>query len=129
MIRIKSTGNFRKTRKMLKKAIKANDIDEALAAYGEIGVELLAAATPVRSGTTASSWGYEIEKNDGSVKLVWTNSDMVGTRYKWNLAILIQYGHGTGTGGYVQGIDYINPALRPLFEEIADSIWKEVISV
>jgi hypothetical protein len=126
MIEIKSTGSFRKTRKLLKK-VTENDINAALAAYGEKGAALLAAATPVRSGTTASSWSYEIEKSNGSVKLVWTNSNIVGGVF--NLAVLIQYGHGTGTGGYVQGIDYINPALRPLFEEIANSIWKEVISV
>ena len=95
--------------------------------YGERGVALLSSATPVRSGLTANSWSYEIENSGGSARIVWTNSNIVGEKY--NLAVLIQYGHGTGTGGYVTGIDYINPTLRPLFEEMANSIWKELTSV
>ena len=126
VITIRSRGDFRKTRKLLKR-MSDNDIAKALARYGEQGIELLAAATPVRSGLTANSWSYQIENGNGSTKLVWTNSNVVGEKY--NLAILLQYGHGTGTGGYVVGINYINPALRPLFEEMAQTIWKEVTSV
>ena len=103
------------------------EIEKSLASYGERGVALLSSATPTRSGLTANSWSYEIENSSGSARIVWTNSNIVGEKY--NLAILIQYGHGTGTGGYVTGIDYINPTLRPLFEEMANSIWKEVTSV
>lgn len=103
------------------------EIEKSLTAYGERGVALLSSATPTRSGLTANSWSYEIENSNGSARIVWTNSNIVGEKY--NLAILIQYGHGTGTGGYVTGIDYINPTLRPLFEEMANSIWKEVTSV
>lgn len=103
------------------------EIEKALAAYGERGVALLSSATPIRSGLTANSWSYEIENSGGSARIVWTNSNIVGEKY--NLAVLIQYGHGTGTGGYVTGIDYINPTLRPLFEEMVNSIWKEVTSV
>lgn len=126
MITIRSKGNFSRSKKLLKK-MSQTEIEKALAAYGERGVALLSSATPIRSGLTANSWSYEIENSNGSARIVWTNSNIVGEKY--NLAVLIQYGHGTGTGGYVMGIDYINPALRPLFEEMANSIWKEVTSV
>nr|DAT69334.1 MAG TPA: type I neck protein [Caudoviricetes sp.] len=126
MISIRSKGSFSRSRRLLKKMSQA-EIEKALAAYGERGVALLSSATPIRSGLTANSWSYEIENSGGSARIVWTNSNIVGEKY--NLAVLIQYGHGTGTGGYVTGIDYINPTLRPLFEEMANSIWKEVTSV
>lgn len=126
MITIRSKGSFSRSKRILKK-MSQTEIEKSLAAYGERGVELLSSATPIRSGLTANSWSYEIENSSGSARIVWTNSNIVGEKY--NLAILIQYGHGTGTGGYVTGIDYINPTLRPLFEEMANSIWKEVTSV
>lgn len=126
MISIRSKGSFSRSKRLLKKMSQA-EIEKALAAYGERGVALLSSATPIRSGLTANSWSYEIENSGGSARIVWTNSNIVGEKY--NLAVLIQYGHGTGTGGYVTGIDYINPTLRPLFEEMANSIWKEVTSV
>ena len=126
MITIRSKGSFSRSKRLLKK-MSQTEIEKSLAAYGERGVELLSSATPIRSGLTANSWSYEIENSSGSARIVWTNSNIVGEKY--NLAILIQYGHGTGTGGYVTGIDYINPTLRPLFEEMANSIWKEVTSV
>lgn len=126
MITMRSKGSFSRSRKFLKKMSQTN-IEKLLAAYGERGVALLSSATPIRSGLTANSWSYEIENSNGSARIVWTNLNIVGEKY--NLAVLIQYGHGTGTGGYVSGIDYINPALRPLFEEMANSIWKEVTSV
>ena len=126
MITIRSKGSFSRSKRILKK-MSQTEIEKSLAAYGERGVMLLSSATPTRSGLTANSWSYEIENSSGSARIVWTNSNIVGEKY--NLAILIQYGHGTGTGGYVTGIDYINPTLRPLFEEMANSIWKEVTSV
>lgn len=126
MISIRSKGSFSRSKRLLKKMSKT-EIEKVLAAYGERGVALLSSATPIRSGLTANSWSYEIENSGGLARIVWTNSNIVGEKY--NLAVLIQYGHGTGTGGYVAGIDYINPTLRPLFEEMANSIWKEVTSV
>lgn len=126
LITLRSKGDFRRSKKFLRK-MSEQDIAKALSQYGERGVALLASATPVRSGLTANSWGYQIEKTAESARIVWANSNVVGNKY--NLAILIQYGHGTGTGGYVSGIDYINPTLRPLFEEMAETIWKEVTSV
>lgn len=93
--------------------------------YGRKGVAALSAATPVDTGKTAASWNYEIHYSKGGVSIVWTNSNVNKGE---NIAILIQYGHGTRNGGFVQGRDYINPALRPIFDEIADSAWKEVTS-
>lgn len=88
-----------------------------------MGVKALSEATPVLSGKTASSWGYQISKGHGSFSIHWTNSNI---NDGVPIAVIIQYGHGTGWGGYVQGIDYINPALRPVFQDIADQVWKEV---
>lgn len=122
MITIEHKGNFEKTYGFLKRMSK-RDIFKNLDAYGQEGVEALAAATPIRSGTTANSWGYEIHSSGSSVSIVWTNSNV---NKGVPIAVIIQYGHGTGTGGYVQGIDYINPALAPVFDDIADRIWKEV---
>lgn len=128
VISISTKGSFSNSKKLLKK-MSQKDIYKALNSYGEKGVMLLSSATPTRSGKTANSWSYEIEDNGSSVKLIWTNSNIVGKDYGVNVAVILQTGHGTGTGGYVRGIDYINPALRPLFQEIADSIWREVVSV
>ena len=92
--------------------------------YGREGVALLSAATPVDTGLTAKSWFYKIEDREhGGVSLSFYNSNI---QKGIPIAIILQYGHGTGGGGYVEGIDYINPALRPLFEKIADEVWKEV---
>ena len=93
--------------------------------FGQAGVEALRAATPVQSGETASLWGYEIQNDGATVKIVWTNENI---NQGVNIAVIIQYGHGTGTGGYVQGRDYINPALRSVFDNIANEVWKEVTS-
>lgn len=122
MLRIKSKGNFKNTERFLN---KAKDFDPMiiLQKYGEIGVEELAKATPVDSGLTAGSWYYEIEKSKDSYILSWCNSNVV---QGLNIALIIQYGHGTQSGTYVQGIDYINSALRDIFDEIAVSVWKEV---
>lgn len=91
--------------------------------YGKRGVEALKAATPIDSGKTAASWSYEIEKTGNGYSIHWNNSN---TNKGAKIAILLQYGHGTGTGGYVQGVDYINPALNSIFTEMANEAWKEV---
>jgi hypothetical protein len=124
---VRHRGNWNKTRHFLTKVsrIKFKDI---LAKYGEQGVRALREATPVDSGLTQSSWGYEILEKSGaaknSVALVWTNANVVNGV---PIAILIQYGHATRGGAFVQGRDYINPALRPIFDRISEEAWQEVI--
>lgn len=122
MLVFKSKGSFEKAKGFFKKASDKR-IYRSLNKYGEEGVAALAAATPVDTGKTASSWSYEIRQTQYSTSIVWKNSNIVDGV---PIAIILQYGHGTATGGYVQGVDYINPALRPIFERIADTIWKEV---
>lgn len=118
----KTKGSFENTNKFFKK-MSQKSIFKSLEQYGEEGVAALAAATPVDTGKTASSWSYEIRQTDSSVSIIWKNSNIVdGTP----IAVILQYGHGTATGGYVQGVDYINPALRPIFDKITKKIWKEV---
>ncbi len=107
-------------RKLAKK-----DWSQVLKKYAEDGVKALAEATPRDSGKTADSWGYEIEENDRGLTIYWTNSNV---NKHVNIAIIIQYGHATGSGGWVEGRDYINPALRPIFDQMADALWKEVSS-
>lgn len=122
MIWVRSKGNFNNTEKLLKKSL-GNEWLSVLEDYGRQGVQELAAATPLDSGQTASSWDYEIVREKGKVSVVWTNSNI---NDGVNIAIILQYGHGTGWGGYVVGRDYINPALRPIFDSMADAAWKEV---
>jgi len=118
----KTKGSFENTNKFFKRMSQKN-IFKSLDKYGAEGVAALAAATPVDTGKTASSWSYEIRQTDSSVSIIWKNSNIVdGTP----IAVILQYGHGTATGGYVQGVDYINPALRPIFDKITKKIWKEV---
>lgn len=124
MIVFRHRGDFNKTEKFLKRA-KKNDFYKNLDRYGRQGVAALASATPIDSGLTASSWDYEIREGRNSVNIYWTNSNV---NDGVPIAVIIQYGHGTGTGGYVQGRDYINPAIRPIFDRIANNVWKEVIS-
>lgn len=124
MIRFTHKGNFDKTEKFLNKA-KKGDFYSNLEKYAQDGVEALSAATPVRTGKTSSSWGYEISTSKDSVSITWTNSN---ENQGVNIAMLIQLGHGTGTGGYVKGIDYINPVMKPIFDEILEKVWKEVTS-
>ena len=121
-IKIKTIGEFKKTRRFLKRSQDVRTMRN-LAEYGQRGADGLAAATPVRSGETASSWGYEASYANGSAKLSWTNSNV---NDGFNVAELIQYGHGTGTGGWVEGQDYINPVVQPIMNEIADKLWNEV---
>lgn len=122
MITFTHKGDFGKTTKFLKRASKA-DILQILHRYGREGVSALAAATPVDSGETANSWSYEVSGSRGSYTITWTNSHI---NQGVPIAVIIQYGHGTGTGGWVQGRDYINPAIRPVFDSIAESAWREV---
>lgn len=122
MITIRSKGNFNNTEKLLKKSL-GNDWISVLEDYGRQGVQELAAATPIDSGETASAWDYEIVREGGRVSVIWNNSNI---NNGVNIAIILQYGHGTGWGGYVVGRDYINPALRPIFDKMADAAWKEV---
>jgi hypothetical protein len=100
-----------------------DDIFKSLQRYGKIGVDALIEYTPRDSGLTAESWGYEIQKVRGSYSLIWTNDNL---NDGVNIALLIQYGHGTEAGAYIQGYNYINPAIRPIFDRIAEEIWKEV---
>lgn len=122
MIRLSSTGSFAKTGSFLKRALQGDHFS-ALDAAGKKGVSALAAATPKASGETANSWSYRITKHRGGATIEWFNTNEIDGN---NVAIMLQYGHGTGTGGYVRGCDYINPAIRPVFDKIADEVWKKV---
>lgn len=122
MITFKHTGDFESTRKFFEKASK-NDYVSRLHTYGEIGVKALASATPIDTGKTASSWDYKIKQTKNSISLIWTNSNIVDGV---PVVILIQYGHGTRSGTYVQGFDFINPIMRPIFDEISEQIRREV---
>lgn len=122
MIKFKHKGNFNKTESFLKHAQRM-EFYRNLEKYAQEGVDALASATPVDSGETAASWNYEIEKSRNGVSIYWTNHNVnAGVP----IAILLQYGHGTGTGGYVQGRDYITPAIQPVFDKIAEKVWEEV---
>lgn len=126
MVVFKHKGNFKNTEVFLKSASKANaKCTKILKKYAEEGVDALKAHTPVDTGLTASSWGYTIEENGGNLSICWTNSNVVDGVC---IALIIQTGHATRGGTYVQGVDYINPALAPIFEKIADNAWKEVSS-
>lgn len=122
MIRFKVNGDFSKTKNSLKKLKNISEL-ETLDKFGQLGVEALRAATPKDTGKTAESWDYEIVKEGDKTSIFWTNSN---TNKNVNIAIILQYGHGTRQGSYVQGIDYINPAMREVFEKIANDAWKEV---
>lgn len=122
--KIVTTGSFDKTDRFLA-FLKGMRLKDLLEQYGQRGVEALAAATPERTGLTAMSWDFEVTGSGNNFKIIWTNSHV---NEGVPIAILIQYGHGTGTGGYVQGRDYINPAIRPVFDAIANDIWKAVTS-
>ena len=122
MINFRQKGDFHKLTNYLEKvkeSIKLGNLDK----YGREGVMALSANTPVDSGLTANSWYYIIENKKGSVSITFCNSNI---SKGVPIAIILQYGHGTGTGGWVQGRDYINPAIRPIFDRIADEAWKEV---
>lgn len=122
MINIEVKGSFRNTFNFFNrtKKFKLKDLEK----YGEMGVEELRKATPMDTGRTAYSWYYTITEENGQISLNFLNSNL-GDGWA-PIAILLQYGHATGTGGWVEGVDYINPALRPIFEEIARKAWLEV---
>jgi len=122
VITFEHKGDFRNTDRFLKRMSKA-DFASVLKSVGQQGVQALAAATPVDSGLAANSWGYQTKRSRGSFEIIWTNSDIENG---FPVAIGLQYGHGTGTGGYVRGRDYINPAMRPIFEQIIADLWTEV---
>ena len=122
MISFRQRGDFSKLSRYLeraKNAVKLGDLDK----YGRAGVAALASATPVDSGETANSWYYEIVRTKDSVAIEFHNSNI---QNGVQIAVILQYGHGTGTGGWVQGRDYINPAIQPIFDNIANDAWREV---
>lgn len=124
-ISFRQKGDFSKLTRYferVKEAIKLGTLDK----YGREGVDALSSATPVDSGLTASSWYYEIERGNNSATIGFYNSNV---NKGVNIAIILQYGHGTRNGGYVQGRDYINPAIQPIFDKIAEEAWKEVTSI
>lgn len=125
MITFRHKGDFSKLNNFLeriKEGPKLGILDE----YGRMGVEALSAATPVDSGMTSSSWQYKIERSGNSVSLTFINTNI---NKGVPIAIILQYGHGTGTGGWVQGRDYINPAIQPIFDKLAEEAWKEVMQL
>lgn len=124
MFSFSSQGSLSNTERYLRKMQKGDPF-EALEQYAREGVAALANATPIDSGLTSSSWDFTIERSGSSFSIVWTNTNTVDGL---PIAIMLQYGHGTGTGGYVQGQDYINPAMKPIFDQIAAKVWKAVTS-
>jgi hypothetical protein len=122
MISASSSGSFKKTESFLH-FLQTDKMFGGLPAGGRRGVDALARATPRDTGLAAHSWGYEIEHKKTNHTIWWINTDLEGGV---NVAVLIQYGHGTGTGGYVPPRDYINPAMRPIFDELSDGVWREV---
>lgn len=122
MISFKQTGEFAKLTYYLeknKKHVRLRSLDK----YGRMGVEALSSATPVDTGLTAASWYYKIEQHEGSISITFFNSNI---QNGVPIAIILHYGHGTGTGGYVQGYNYINKAIQPIFDKIVDEAWREV---
>lgn len=124
-ISFRNKGDFSKTEKFLKKSLGKNYLT-VLDKYAKQGVAALSSATPIDSGETAISWDYEIIQNESSLSIIWKNYHI---EKGVNIAVILQYGHGTRNGGYVEGRDYINPALRPIFDSLADAAWKEVTSI
>lgn len=122
MIVVETSGTFSRTESWLGNMSNLT-IERELAKYGEMGVRALSSATPVDSGETARSWGYKISRTGRAWTLAWTNTN---TANGVPIAILLQYGHGTGTGGYVQGRNYINPAIKPVMDRIAAEVWRTV---
>lgn len=122
MIRFKHTGNFEKTTKFLQR-VKRLNIKTVLDHYGKVGVKALKEATPKDTGKTSESWTYDIVISDKSCRIDWRNTNIVDGV---PIALVLQYGHATRNGGYVEGRDYINPAIQPIFDEILEKVWKEV---
>lgn len=127
VIRVTQKGKWKKTYGFLR-TVKEKRIFDALVPYGEKGVSVLSASTPIDTGESASSWSYEIAISNSEVRMEWHNNRM-GNDGKTPVVILIQTGHGTRTGGYVPPNDFINPVMKPLFDEIADAVWRVVESL
>ena len=125
LITISSKGGFSNTDTFFKNITKKSYLN-ILDTYGKQGVNALSSHTPKDSGKTSTSWGYKIENKNGTASIIWNNSNIINGV---PIAIIIQYGHATGNGGYVQGIDYINKALKPIFDEISNNVWKEVTKI
>lgn len=123
-VKFEVSGSFTKTERFLNR-MKRREYLNVLDEFGRDGVQALRNATPVDSGATAEAWDYEIKRTRNYTEIVWTNSNI---NDGVPIAVILQYGHGTGTGGYVQGRDYINPAIRPVFDKIAEKAWKVVTS-
>lgn len=124
MIRFTSHGSFDKTTKFLE-LMQSDKIFAELDRMGRIGRDALARSSPKDTGLMAQSWGYQVEHKRGFHSVSWFNTDREGGV---NVAVIVQYGHGTGTGGYVAGRDYINPTMRPLFDKMAEDIWRQVVN-
>lgn len=122
MITVRQKGDFANLTRYFERVKKIRKTN-ILHKYGKLGVAALSSATPTESGKTASSWNYEIIQNGSGAQIVFSNSNI---NKGVNIAIILQYGHGTGTGGWVEGRDYINPAIQGVFEQFASDIWKEV---
>ena len=119
---IRHKGSFKNTERLFQK-LSRFEISNVLNKYGAMGVQALSSATPLESGRTASSWNYEVERSSGGYTIYWSNSNV---NQGVNIALILQLGHGTGTGGYVTGRDYINPAIQPIFDAMAEEAWQEV---
>lgn len=122
MFQLISRGSFKNLERFIKRAMK-KDIYAQLDAYAQAGVDALRSATPVDSGITSASWSYEIDDSRGRYTIAWKNSNI---NKGVPIAIILQFGHGTGTGGYVAGRDYINPAIKPTFDKISEKVWQAV---
>ena len=125
MITFKQRGSFKKVEKFLTRNQRL-EYTKILDKYGREGAAALKSATPADSGETAGSWDYEVKIFRNSFSIMWTNSNIVNGV---PIAVILQYGHATRNGGYVQGRDYINPALKPVFDRLAEEVWKEVINL
>lgn len=123
-IRITSSGSFDRTLKFLS-SMSNLDISGVLRSAGQLGAAALSSATPADTGLAAASWDYEVSGGKGGATITWTNTDVENG---FPVAIMLQFGYGTGTGGYVAGRDYINPAMRPIFDQIAEKVWRVVTS-
>lgn len=125
MITVKHTGEFKNTFQLLKNSLLLKfKIEEIMNRYGAMGVQALSSATPVSTGLTAGSWHYTIQNERNRKVIIWSNSNV---NKGVSIAVILQYGHGTRNGGYVQGRDYINPAMRPVFDTLVKEIWEEVL--
>lgn len=125
MFSFESSGSFSNLERFLAEAAKGTLITQKLNAAGQAGVNALSRATPIESGETRNSWSFKVTSSRGKHSIEWFNGHVENGV---PIAIILQYGHGTGTGGYVKGRDYINPAMKPIFDKIADDVWKAVTS-